>query len=439
MELTTASVYSDNRQRPEITQQPHPVSRWWMRHHMHIGLASLAGSAILMCIVAVILLPIAVRKPSDDEEPCTTGIPQGPWSTPSTLKLNNTNRFNFSYAGTQKASFDLLCALNATWKINAITIAGSSNDSNLFSRANLNHPNDILLTTDGSLFIADSENHRIVYWPTNVTKGQIVIGTGTAGSWANLLKYAAAVVGAEAVFAEFPSFVAWNDQLYVSDLGNYRIMAFPLSTDEDAPDGVTIVGQYGAGSALDQINSVYYMYVDSTRGILYLSDFENHRVLNMNLTDYELQLVVGTGFNGSNNASLNLPLGITVDENTRALYVADSRNHRIQKFDFNSKEGLTVAGGRSYGSNLSQLYFPSGIAIDAFGNIYVADTGNHRIVQWLIGAEQGLLVAGTGISGNSNNQLNHPVQLKFDHYHNLYIVDRNNSRIQRFDLISNGC
>ncbi|CAF0879498.1 unnamed protein product [Adineta ricciae] len=379
MELTTASVRSDNRQPPEITEQPHPASRWWMRHHMHIGLASLAGSAILMCIVAVILLPIAVRKPSDDEEPCTTGIPFGPWSTPSTLKLNNTNRFNFSYVDTQRASFDLLCALNATWKIHGITIAGSSNDSNLFSRANLNHPNDILLTTGGSLFIADSENHRIVYWPTNVTEGQIVIGTGTVGSWANLLKYAAAVV-------------AWNDQLIVSDLGNYRIMAFPLSTDQEAPDGVTIVGQYGAGSALNQINSVYYMCVDSIRGILYLSDFENHRVLNMNLTDYKLQLVVGTGFNGSNNVSLNLPLGITVDENTRALYVADSRNHRVQKFDLNSKEGVTVAGGRSYGSNLSQLYFPSGIAIDTIGNIYVADTGNHRIVQWLIGARQGRLI-----------------------------------------------
>ena len=198
----------------------------------------------------------------------------------------------------------------------------------------------------------------------------------------------------EVVFAECPSFVAWNDQLYVSDIGNYRVMEFPLSTDVGAPDGVTIVGQYGAGSAVNQISSVYYMCVDSTRGILYLSDFENHRVLNMNLTDYELQLVVGTGSNGSNNVSLNFPLGITVDENTLALYVADSRNHRIQKFDCNSKEGVTVAGGRSYGPSLSQLYFPSGVAIDAFGNIYVADTGNHRIVQWLIGAEQGRLIAG---------------------------------------------
>ena len=96
-----------------------------------------------------------------------------------------------------------MCALNATWKIDAITIAGLSNDSNLFSRVNLNHPNDILLTTDGSLFIADSENHRIVYWPTNVTDGHVVIGTGVFGSWANLLKYAAAVVGKYKVLISF--------------------------------------------------------------------------------------------------------------------------------------------------------------------------------------------------------------------------------------------
>ena len=45
-----------------MTQQPTRVSRWWMRHYRHAGLASMAGSAILICVVAVILLPIAIRR-----------------------------------------------------------------------------------------------------------------------------------------------------------------------------------------------------------------------------------------------------------------------------------------------------------------------------------------------------------------------------------------
>jgi len=252
--------------------------------------------------------------------------------------------------------------------------------------------------------------------------------------------------------------------LYVSDLDNYRILAFPWSTTEGSPDGMTIVGRYGAGSALNQINYVYSMAIDRIREVFYLSDCRNSRILKLNLTDNTLQLVVGTGITGSDNISLNLPLGITVDETIGSLYVTDSQNHRIQKFSFNSIQGITVAGGISYGQNLSQLYLPSGVAIDQAGNVYVADSGNHRIVQWLIGARQGRIIAGnltkifcflsiilyilekiffiiigTGIAGISNTQLNYPVQLKFDIHHNLHVVDQNNHRIQRFDLLYNGC
>ncbi|UJR31954.1 hypothetical protein I4U23_019427 [Adineta vaga] len=417
MELTVMSIRSDNRQPPVITQQPHPLYRWWMRHHMHIGLASMAGSAILSCVIAVILLPIAVQKPSEEEEQCNlsrTPITRPyPWSTQSPFPQRNITVGNRS----SPVIFDRLCASNASWRTRANTIAGSSNDTDSLSRTNLRNPNDILIDFDGSLFIADSNNNRIAYWSVNATEGFIVVGTGAVGSWINLLKYAAAIV----------------------DLDNYRVMAFPYSTIEGAPDGVTIVGHYGAGSALNQINAAYYLCVDTIRQILYLSDSGNHRILKLNSADYTLQLVVGTGMINSDNVSLNLPLGLAVDEITGALYVADSQNHRIQKFDLKSKEGLTVAGGKGSGQGLSQLFLPSGVTIDTAGNIYIADTGNHRIIQWLVGADQGRLIAGTGISGNSDILLNHPVQLKFDRHYNLYVVDRNNSRIQRFDLSSNGC
>jgi sugar lactone lactonase YvrE len=188
--------------------------------------------------------------------------------------------------------------------------------------------------------------------------------------------------------------LVWNHQMYVSDLGNYRILAFPLTTTQGSPDGVTVVGRYGAGPALNQINSVYYMSIDTVRQLFYLSDFQNNRILKLNLTDNSLQLFVGTGIAGSNNVSLNLSLGMTVDETTGSLYVADSRNHRVQKFNFNSIQGVTVAGGMNYGQSLSQLYLPSGVAIDPAGNVYVADSGNHRIVQWLVGAPQGRIIAG---------------------------------------------
>ncbi|CAF3626862.1 unnamed protein product [Rotaria sp. Silwood1] len=405
LELTVTNVQSVNHQEKEIVQTNN-LLRWWMRHYHHIGLASLAGSAILVCIIAIILLPIAVHNATKDDEQCVTAVTTT--MTMSTILI------------------DPLCAAYATWKSQAVTIAGSSDGTSSLSRSHLKSPNDMLIDANDNLFIADSGNNRVVYWLINATEGRVVAGRGVVGSWSNSFKYAAAIV-------------AGKEHLYVSDLGNYRILAFALSTTEGSPDGITIVGHYGAGSALNQINSVYYMSVDRTRELFYLSDFRNNRILKLNLTDNTLQLVVGTGTFGSNHVSLNLPLGITVDETTGSIYVADSRNHRVEKFNFNSMQGITVAGSMNFGQNLSQLYLPSSVAIDPFGNVYVADSGNHRIVQWLVNAQQGRIIAGTGVAGISNIQLNYPVQLKFDIHHNLYVVDQNNNRIQRFDLQYNGC
>jgi tripartite motif-containing protein 71 len=58
------------------------------------------------------------------------------------------------------------------------------------------------------------------------------------------------------------------------------------------------------------------------------------------------------------------------------VYVADSSNDRIQKFDA-SGAFLTTWG--SLGSGNGQFNFPLGVATDGSGNVYVADSGNNRI------------------------------------------------------------
>jgi sugar lactone lactonase YvrE len=184
--------------------------------------------------------------------------------------------------------------------------------------------------------------------------------------------------------------LAWQNRLFVSDLLNYRVLVFPFTKDEGAPDGEMILGQQGAGAAIHQINQIYGMAIDSLRNILYLSDSLNHRILRLHLLDQQVSITLGTGSAGTNNLSLNQPLGLTVDESTDDIFVADSLNHRIQRINPQSGIAMTMVGL----SHSNELKLPSGVALDKDGHLYIADTANHRIVQWLRGAREGRRIAG---------------------------------------------
>ncbi|MDI6786562.1 MAG: SMP-30/gluconolactonase/LRE family protein, partial [bacterium] len=69
------------------------------------------------------------------------------------------------------------------------------------------------------------------------------------------------------------------------------------------------------------------------------------------------------------------PCGIVVSSSDH-VYVADTYNHRIQKFD---AKGKFITKWGTEGTKDGQFINPYGLAIDASGNVYVADYGNHRI------------------------------------------------------------
>jgi len=104
------------------------------------------------------------------------------------------------------------------------------------------------------------------------------------------------------------------------------------------------------------------------------------------------------GSAGDGAGQFNSPFGIAVDS-MKNIYVADSRNHRIQVFDsagnFLFMFGWGVDDGTSEfqictsadtpcqaginGNGVGQFDFPVGIAVDSMKNIYVAELSNHRI------------------------------------------------------------
>jgi tripartite motif-containing protein 71 len=59
-----------------------------------------------------------------------------------------------------------------------------------------------------------------------------------------------------------------------------------------------------------------------------------------------------------------------------SVYVADTDNHRIQKFTY---EGVFVSKWGARGSGDGKFQDPVGVAAASDGSVYVADRSNHRI------------------------------------------------------------
>src|SRR5207247_45886 len=103
------------------------------------------------------------------------------------------------------------------------------------------------------------------------------------------------------------------------------------------------------------------------------------------------------------SASLNFPTGVALDASGN-LYIADTDNHRIRKVAAATGIITTVAGNGSLGfagdggaATSALLKSPTGVALDASGNLYIADQVNHRIRT--VGAATGII---TTVAGNGN-------------------------------------
>jgi hypothetical protein len=146
----------------------------------------------------------------------------------------------------------------------------------------------------------------------------------------------------------------------------------------------------------------------------------------------------GSNDGQSVSARFNAPRGVASAPDG-SVYVADTGNHIIRRI---SPVGdvTTVAGEPEIrGSNdgpplLAHFDSPSGIDVDAAGNVYIADTGNHTI-RVLTTDHQVKTIAGTarvaGFEDGGDAKFNGPVGLKVAHDGSIYVADTSNHAIRR--------
>jgi len=117
------------------------------------------------------------------------------------------------------------------------------------------------------------------------------------------------------------------------------------------------------------------------------------------------------------------PSGVAVDAGGN-LYVADTRRDRVLK--------LAAGGARaawSAGPDGTPLHAPAGLAVDRAGRIFVADSGNHRVVVF---NAAGRPLAVWGMPGGAAGEFNAPTAVALDGAGNLYVADTKNHRVQKF-------
>lgn len=192
------------------------------------------------------------------------------------------------------------------------------------------------------------------------------------------------------------------------------------------------IGSAGAGAG--QFQNPKNVAVDA-QGNLFVADSDNGRIQKFDATGKFLSMF------GSKSApnvigapgTFAEPWGVAVDQ-AGNVYVADTWNHRIQKFDATGKFVTTWGtNGDTRGIaqiNPTQFYGPRALAIDAQGNLLVSDTGNKRVLKF---SPTGEPLAQYGGIGSGEGQFLEQVGIALDAQGNLFVADAWNLRIQKFD------
>ena len=292
--------------------------------------------------------------------------------------------------------------------------------------ARFNYPAGVAVDASGNTFVADSRNDSIRKIATD----------GTVTSF----EYVSYPLGIT-VDGSGSLYVAGGDYsiFKITPAGGVSTLAgsWGESGSSDGPGSAARFG-YPIGVAVDDSKNVY------------VADQDNHTIRKITPAGMVSTLAGLAGYAGSSDGSgsaarFYYPSGVAVD-GARNVYVADQNNHTIRKITpsgvVSTLAGLAGTWGSAdgYGSS-AQFYYPFGVAVDRAGNVYVADTSNSTIrritpggaVSTLAGFPQTWASAdGTGSAAH----FNYPTGVAVDAAGNLYVADQYNHSIRFGSLTS---
>jgi sugar lactone lactonase YvrE len=354
------------------------------------------------------------------------------------------------------------------------TLAGTAGLSGFMnatgSAAQFFNPRGIAVDADGTLYVADTNNHQI----RRVTADGVVTtfaGSGLAGGSDGAngdarfnnpegVTVSAGAIGGVVYVADTAS----NTIRKIADGVVVTIAGFGESLG--SADGFEQAARFAhpSGVAVDLHTPLQCLPLGGLReNSLYVADRDNHTIRQITLAGFHsgttpgvVSTVAGSaGDPGSADgtgsaARFNSPRAVAVANssscgfsipNWGALYVADSGNNTVRMIIngvVTTLAGLAGPSGSSDGTG-SEARFnqPGGIAVDnATGVVYVADSANHTIRKIESGGVVTTIAGLAGTSGTADGdgstaRFNNPTGLTVDATGIVYIADTNNHTIRR--------
>jgi sugar lactone lactonase YvrE len=309
--------------------------------------------------------------------------------------------------------------------------------------ASFNAPAGIAVDNAGNIYLADKGNNRIrQITPAGIVSPAAGNLNGTAGNVDGDLS--TATFSAPAGIA-----IDASGTLYIADGGNNRIRQITfsgVSTGVVSLLAGSIPGNMDGAPAAAQFKSPTGIAVDAV-GNVFVADQGNNRIRQIGIM-VTVSTLAGNGTAGMVNATgaaaqFNSPLDVALDA-AGNIYVADCTNHQIRKITPGGSV-ITLAGigpvgffGGGYADgpgNVAQFKSPSGVVVDASGNVYVADQGNNRIRK-ITPAGNVSTLAGNGTEGYAEGtgtaaMFRVPADIAVDASGNVYVTDRFNHRIRK--------
>ena len=264
--------------------------------------------------------------------------------------------------------------------------AGYTGDSVIATKSGLTQPTAVAVGADGRLYIADRNDNRI-----RVVAGGIITtfaGTGHAGDSGD---------GGPALQADISGpaglTIDTAGSLYFSE-STHRIRKVDRGGVITTYAGSGRQGFGGDGQAAVQaaLDTPLGLAVDIA-GNLYIADSGNNRVRRVT-TSGIIETVAGTGMEGhagdggpALRADVPQPLAVAVDSRSAPyIYISES-DARVRRLDPSGmittlvgtgQPGFSADGGPA---TQARVNAPSGLAVDAAGNLYIYDTFNRRIIK----------------------------------------------------------